>query len=143
MADIIWLLEDDGHRVARMRRCVQQLTPPPRLLHWASARRMLRECGPPPPACRLICLDHDLYPAPGDPEDPGDGLEVATSLAPLAGQVPILIHSSNADRVARMVGVFQLHGVRVETVLPFGQEWVERWWLPKVISLLTPGPAKG
>ncbi len=85
--------------------------------------------------CGLICLDHDLNPVVGE-GDPGDGLDLARFLAPLRLACPVLIHSSNGDRATRMVGEFQLQDWHVETVLPLGADWIEKYWRERVVRLL-------
>ena len=136
MTRTILVLEDDAQRIERFRACLVALSPPPEVLIWRDARRMVRECGAYLDKCGLICLDHDLVPENQSSPDPGDGLEVARFLAPRRPACPILIHSSNGDRAQQMVGEFQLYSCDVSTILPLGADWVEGYWWPKVKALL-------
>ena len=134
MAGQILMLEDDPTRIARFSAVLSQITSLS-LIHWRDAHLMIRECAQYLPTCRLIALDHDLEPEFAG-VDPGDGLDVARFLAPLGLTCPVLIHSSNGDRVRRMVGEFELNGLSPVTVLPLGADWVEHYWRDKVLAAL-------
>ena len=86
MSDVILMLEDSPDRLARFATVLSHLAPHLQFLHWRNAPRMIRECPPYLPYCRLICLDHDLDPD-GD-EDPGDGLSVCTIPRPPETRLP-------------------------------------------------------
>ncbi|HVT81801.1 MAG TPA: cyclic-phosphate processing receiver domain-containing protein [Phycisphaerae bacterium] len=135
MPDTVLMLEDSPDRLTRFTSVLSTLAPHLHFHHWRNAHRMIRECPPYLPSCRLICLDHDLDPE-GD-EDPGDGLVVAKFLAPLRPACPILIHSSNADGARRMIGEFELEEITASTILPLGSDWVERYWRNRLLALLT------
>ena len=128
------MLEDDPTRLQRFFTVVREISPDLELTYWRNARRMVRESRGYLSSCALICLDHDLEPEEG--EDPGDGLEVARFLAPLRLKCPILIHSSNGDRVRMMVGTFELEECQVSTILPLGADWIESHWRRRVEELL-------
>jgi len=131
----ILMLEDDSDRLARFEIVISQIDPEIRLIQWRNAHRMIREAAQYLPSCNLICLDHDLEPEPRE-SDPGDGLDVARFLAEQRPVCPILIHSSNGDRVRRMVGVFELVDIQSQTILPLGADWIERYWRKRVEGLL-------
>ena len=80
---------------------------------------MIREIGKFLPEAMLISLDHDLNPQPDSASDPGTGLEVAEYLAKLKPVCPVVLHSSNFERVG-----------------PIGQDWIETSWLKKIRDIL-------
>jgi hypothetical protein len=137
MNSCVLMLEDSGERLARFAAALATVESNPRLIHWPSAPRMIREYPLYLPDARLICLDHDLDPLPGEP-DPGDGLDVARHLAAARPQCPILIHSSNGDGANRMLGEFQLNRCSAFTILPLGSDWIEVFWRRRVRELLVP-----
>jgi DNA-binding NarL/FixJ family response regulator len=136
---VILILEDDALRIGRFRTVLANSAPNAELRIWTSARAMIREVAAFLPAAILISLDHDLYPLPGETEDPGDGLEVAKFLAQRKPACPILIHSSNGDRRRMMAGEFELEGIEAQIVAPIGEDWIEAYWLEVVKTLLGPG----
>jgi hypothetical protein len=97
---------------------------------------MIREVEPYLPAARLIPLDHDLEPAGGQAEDPGDGIDVARFLAERRPVCPVIIHSSNGRRSDWMMGEFELGGWRCKRVAPLGDDWIEAYWRAVVRKLL-------
>jgi len=106
------------------------------MIDWRSAKVMMTEDTQILAHARLISLDHDLYAAPGDPDDPGDGLEIAKHLAPLRPRCPVIIHSSNSDRARMMAGEFELEGWSYRTVSPFPADWIETHWAHVVRQIL-------
>jgi hypothetical protein len=78
---VILILEDDRSRITRFKTALHSIAPTVQVLIWRSAKQMIREVDQHLTSARLISLDHDLYPLPGETEDPGDGLEVAKYLA--------------------------------------------------------------
>lgn len=96
---------------------------------------MIRECGLLLPRATLISLDHDLEVLPGF-EDPGDGLDVARYLVTCPVCLPVIVHSSNADRATQMVGEFEFAGWPVSRVLPLGPNWIEEDWCVEVARIL-------
>ena len=79
---------------------------------------MIREVEPLLPSARLISLDHDLEPAEGETEDPGDGIDVARFLAARPPVCPVIVHSSNGTRSDWMIGEFELGGWTYKRVAP-------------------------
>ena len=69
----ILILEDNEERVADFRKAVSKLGNGYDLKLWRDAHSMCAECETYFPTAALICLDHDLNPAPGDTVDPGTG----------------------------------------------------------------------
>ena len=116
--------------------CFAAVSPTVEVHLWRDARQMVRECAAYLESCSLICLDHDLEPATRDAPDPGEGLEVAKFLAPRRPPCPILIHSSNGDRVQQMLGEFELHSCDAAAILPLGADWIEVYWWARVKTLL-------
>lgn len=74
----------------------------------------------------LISLDHDLA-----LDDPLDGLDVVNRMTekPPTPKPPVIVHSSNSDRAAMMMGNLELEGWQADRVAPFGDDWLESHWL--------------
>lgn len=102
---------------------------------------MSRELGDHLAEARLISLDHDLEPSPGDPPDLGDGLGVARSLVAHPQPCPVIIHSSNTLRSGWMAGEFELGGWSCRRVPPIGERWIEEHWRVVARELLRGGLA--
>jgi hypothetical protein len=137
-AAMILMLEDNVERLSRFSAVVQRVRPALELKTWRSARQMVREVADWLPAARLISLDHDLDPWEGDPDDPGDGLEVVRFLVRQAQVCPVIIHSSNRERSDWMAGEFELAGWRYHRVAPLGDDWIEEHWIHVARRLLRP-----
>ncbi len=97
---------------------------------------MVAECESWFPTTALISLDHDLNPQPGATRDPGTGLDVARSLGDFLPVCPVILHSTNADRVWSMHNEFRFAGWSTERVGPLGSDWIRESWLPKVRAVL-------
>ena len=84
----------------------------------------------------LICLDHDLIAEPGEP-DLGDGLQVAEAIAAHPAVCPVVIHSTNVNRVYTMLRVLGDGGWETHRVAPiaFGTEWIPQIWYPTIRPL--------
>ena len=133
---IILILEDNDDRIAAFRRAVTSLGSDFDLKVWRDAHSMCEECDAYFPHAALISLDHDLNPMPGVTTDPGTGLEVAQFLGDFLPVCPVLIHSSNTDRVYSMQNELRFAGWLVDRVGPIGTDWVETSWLRSVRGLL-------
>ncbi len=96
---------------------------------------MVREVDQYLPDSVLIALDHDLEPEPGG-ADPGDGVMVVKHLVEQPVVRPVVIHSSNGDRVSWMAGDFDLAGWRHWRVAPIGDDWIEFDWRRVITKLL-------
>jgi len=132
----ILLLEDDADRLAGFRSSVAKLGPGYRLVAWRDAHRMIAECHEYLADAALISLDHDLNKEQPDSPDPGDGVEVAAFLARLPCICPVILHTSNTERVWSMHNEFRFGGWQAERVGPIGPDWIERSWLPSCRALL-------
>lgn len=132
---MLLLLEDDYDRLARFEATWQKISPDQPIKFWRDAHVMMREAGAWLPSATLISLDHDLEPLPGDP-DPGDGVMVAKWLVEQTHVVPIVIHSSNSDRVRWMIGEFDLANRRHWRAVPFGDNWIEEHWRQVALEAL-------
>jgi ADP-ribosylglycohydrolase len=97
---------------------------------------MIAECELFFPTAALISLDHDLNPMPGTTGDPGTGIDVANFLGDFLPVCPVLIHSSNVDRVWSMHNELRFAGWTVDRVGPLGTDWIETAWLRQVRELL-------
>src|SRR5512138_495960 len=95
----ILILEDNDERIAAFEQAVAALGSGFELKVWRDAPSMIAECEPFFASAALFSLDHDLYPAPGATADPGTGVDVARFLGDFMPVCPVLIHSSNTDRV--------------------------------------------
>ncbi len=136
------LLEDDADRVRGFESAVAQLGSVSRLRTWRDAHRMTAECHEVLADAALISLDHDLNKETPESPDPGDGVEVASFLARLPCLCPVILHTSNTDRVWSMHNEFRFGGWDTEHVMPFGTEWIKQSWLPvarKLLNKLTSG----
>ncbi|MGH7990893.1 MAG: cyclic-phosphate processing receiver domain-containing protein, partial [Limisphaerales bacterium] len=98
----ILILEDNDERIAGFQKTVAELNGGFELKIWRDAHSMMAECAEFFPSAALICLDHDLNPQPGITTDPGTGLDVTKFLCDFLPVCPVLIHSSNTDRVYSM-----------------------------------------
>lgn len=134
--NIIILLEDNSDRVDRFNSAVGQLGAGYTLAVWRDAARMMAECHECLAEGALISLDHDLTKEDEASPDPGDGVQVAEFLARLPMLCPVILHTSNSERVWSMHNAFRFGGWDAEQVMPFGDEWIVRSWLPKARMLL-------
>ena len=138
---MLLMLEDDAGRIRRFTRAMWSIAPGLPLMVWRDAYLMSREVGAHLPSGRLISLDHDLEPQPGEPPDLGDGMVVAKALALHPQPCPVIIHSSNGTRSAWMAGEFELAGWSYRRVAPIGERWIEEYWRLVVRDLLGASPS--
>jgi len=124
---MLLMLEDDAERIERFRSTWQLIAPNQAMHIWRDAHAMIREAGKWLPSATLISLDHDLEPSPGA-TDPGDGVMLVKWLVSQSIVVPVIIHSSNGDRVRWMIGDLDLSGWRHWRAVPFGENWIEAHW---------------
>src|SRR5258707_11088677 len=136
----VLILEDNNDRIAAFRRVVVVLGSDFELKIWRDAYSMCTECEASFPSAALISLDHDLNPQPGETADPGTGVDVARFLGDFLPVCPVLIHSSNIDRVWSMHNELRFAGWMVDQVGPLGTDWIETSWLRRVIELLAEHP---
>jgi ADP-ribosylglycohydrolase len=131
----ILILEDNDERVAAFQKTVAALGDY-ELKVWRNAHSMIAECEEFFPTAALISLDHDLNPMPGVTADPGTGVDVARFLGDFMPVCPVLIHSSNTDRVYSMHNELRFAGWMADRVGPIGTDWIETSWLRAVKRLL-------
>jgi ADP-ribosylglycohydrolase len=124
----ILILEDNDERIAGFRKTVASLGADYDLKFWRDAPSMIAECETFFPTAALISLDHDLNPMPGATVDPGTGLDVARCLGDFMPVCPVLVHSSNVDRVYSMQNELRFSGWTVDRVGPLGADWIETSW---------------
>lgn len=132
----ILILEDNEERIAAFRTAVSAFGREFEVVIWRDAPSMIAECERYFRTAALICLDHDLNPAPGAIDDPGTGLEVAQFLADFLPVCPVLIHSSNTERVYSMHNELRFSKWHAERVGPIGQDWIPTTWLRSATRLL-------
>src|SRR6266481_10006123 len=132
----ILILEDNEERIAAFQRTVAALGNEFDLKIWCDAPSMMAECEPFFPTAALISLDHDLNPMPGVTADPGTGVDVARFLGDFMPVCPVLIHSSNTDRVYSMHNELRFAGWMVDRVGPLGTDWIETSWSRRARELL-------
>jgi ADP-ribosylglycohydrolase len=132
----ILILEDNDERIAAFQKAVAALGDGFDLKVWRDAPSMRAECEAYFPKAALISLDHDLNPLPGATVDPGTGVDVARFLGDFIPVCPVLIHSSNTDRVYSMHNELRFAGWMVDRVGPLGTDWIETSWLRRARELL-------
>ncbi len=133
----VLILEDNDERIAAFQQAVGTLGSGFDLKVWRDAPSMIAECETFFPTAALISLDHDLNPIPGAIADPGTGVDVARFLGDFIPVCPVLIHSSNTDRVYSMHNELRFAGWVVDRVGPIGTDWIETSWLRGARGLLT------
>src|SRR5215470_16961129 len=136
----ILILEDNEERIADFTRGVGQLGNGYELKVWQDAHSMRAECEAFFNSAALISLDHDLNAAPGATGDPGTGLDVAYFLGDFLPVCPVLLHSSNTDRVYSMHNELRFAGWTVDRVGPLFPRWIMTSWLPRVHEMLSKYP---
>lgn len=132
----IILLEDNVDRVNQFTSAVAQLGADYKLRVWRDAARMMSECHGVLADAALISLDHDLNRENEGSSDPGDGVQAAEFFSRLPILCPVILHTSNTERVWSMHNAFRFCGWQAEQVVPFGEDWILRSWLPKARLLL-------
>lgn len=132
----ILILEDNDERIAAFQKAVAALSDSFDLKIWRDAPSMIGECETFFPTAALISLDHDLNPLPGATIDPGTGVDVARFLGDFMPVCPVVIHSSNTDRVYSMHNELRFAGWMVDRVGPLGTDWIETSWLKRVREIL-------
>ena len=132
----ILILEDNDERIAAFQQTVTALGDGFEVKIWRDVPSMIAECEAFFPATVLISLDHDLNPAPGATADPGTGVDVARFLGDFMPVCPVLIHSTNTDRVYSMHNELRFAGWTVDRVGPLGTDWIQTSWLRNVKRLL-------
>jgi hypothetical protein len=134
--NLILILEDNAERIEKIRHSATQISSRPAVKIWHDAQTMIDELKTFLPEAMLVSLDHDLNPQPGVERDSGTGLAVAEFMAKLPPTCPVILHSSNFERVWSMHNELTHAGWQVERVGPIGQDWIETSWLNKVRNLL-------
>jgi ADP-ribosylglycohydrolase len=133
----ILILEDNEERIAAFEKAVAFLGDAFELKVWTDAPAMCRDCEKYFPTAALISLDHDLNPLPGLTDDPGCGLDVARFLSDFMPACPVLVHSSNTDRVYSMLNELRFSGWITDHVGPIGADWIANSWLQHARHLLS------
>jgi ADP-ribosylglycohydrolase len=132
----ILILEDNDERIAGFQKVVRSLGPDYEMKIWRDAHSMMAECELCFPTAALISLDHDLQAQPGVTADPGTGLDVARFLGDFLPICPILVHSSNTERVYSMLNELQFGGWVADRVGPIGNDWIQTVWQRRVHELV-------
>ena len=133
---VILMLEDNADRLRAFQSAVNQLGAEFQLRSWRDANQMIAECHQVLAETALISLDHDLDKEHEHSPDPGDGVQIAAFLAKLPPLCPVILHTSNGERVWSMHNEFRFGGWEAERVIPLERDWVARSWLPKARALL-------
>src|SRR5438552_2278663 len=136
----ILILEDNDERIAAFQKTVEGLGDGFEVKIWRDAPSMIAQCEAFFPTAALISLDHDLNPMPDAMVDPGTGVDVARFLGDFMPVCPVLIHSSNTERVYSMHNELRFGGWMVDRVGPLGADWIETSWLRRVRALLAQYP---
>lgn len=136
----ILILEDNADRIAAFERVIGTLGSEYELKVWRDAPSICAQAEEFFSTAALICLDHDLNPQPGATADPGTGLDVARFLGDFLPVCPVLIHSSNTERVWSMHNELRFAGWIVDQVGPLGADWIETYWVRHARELLGQHP---
>jgi ADP-ribosylglycohydrolase len=136
----ILILEDNAERTAAFQKAVAALGEGFEAKVWSDAPSMIAESDAFFSTVALISLDHDLNPLPGAAMDPGTGVDVARFLADFMPVCPVLIHSSNTDRVYSMHNELRFAGWTADRVGPLGSDWIETSWLRAARRMLAEYP---
>ncbi len=130
-------MEDNEDRIRAFEKAIAAIDGNLELKVWRNAPAMLAECEAFLNDAGLISLDHDLNPLPGETADPGDGMVVARFFSQFPQMCPIILHSSNYERMWSMHNELHFAGWEIERVGPIGDDWIWNFWLPKAKELLT------
>jgi hypothetical protein len=133
----ILVLEDDFSRIERFQAVLNGLRTGVKMKVWRNANKMISEMEDYLQTCVLISLDHDLNTIEPDGLDPGDGLDLAKSLALHKPVCPVIVHSSNISRSEAMLGELELAGWEVKRIGPIGIDWIEIDWANFVSQLIS------
>ncbi|MGD0816400.1 MAG: ADP-ribosylglycohydrolase family protein [Verrucomicrobiota bacterium] len=136
----ILILEDDDERISAFQKTVATLGADLELKVWYNVPSMVAEAEEFFPTAALISLDHDLNPKPGMTVEPGTGVDASRFLGDFMPVCPVLIHSSNTDRVYSMHNELRFAGWMVARVGPLGTDWIETSWLRRARELLAHHP---
>ena len=132
----ILILEDNDERIAAFQKAAAALGEDFELKIWRDAPSMIAECEQFFANAALISLDHDLNPLPGATVDAGTGLDFARCLADYLPVCPVIIHSSNVDRVYSMDNELRFSKWITDRVGPLGSDWISTTWLSTAKRLL-------
>ena len=135
---LILVLEDNDERIVAFKDAIESLGDF-RLHLWKSAVAMLTDLPELLSDAVLISLDHDLNPESESAPDPGTGLEVCEFLATRPSCCPVILHTSNHERVWSMHNELRFAGWTAERVGPLGDKWIHTSWLPTAARLLEKG----
>lgn len=136
----VLILEDNAERIADFDAAVKSMGDGYELKLWRDAPTMCAECEASFSSTVLISLDHDLNPGPGATAHPGTGLDVAGFLGDFLPVCPVLLHSSNTDRVYSMFNELRFAGWTVDRVGPLGARWIMTSWLSRAHEVLSKHP---
>lgn len=137
---MLLMLEDNAERLDRFTAVLRHVAPALPFQVWRDARLMIQELEAWLPQAKLISLDHDLDPLPGNANDPGTGLDLARFLGTMSPRCPVNIHTSNSDRAHWMAGLLELGGWEHRRVAPFDDDWIESDWRDQVRDILNQHP---
>src|SRR5262245_12649783 len=113
----IVILEDNEERLAQFKSAVGELGNY-QIRSWRDVHRMMAECHEVLANVALISLDHDLNKEHECSPDPGDGVMIAEFLSKLSPICPVILHTSNGERVWSMDNELRFGGWTVERVMP-------------------------
>ncbi len=137
--NLILILEDNDERIQGFKAAVASLGNGIQVILWNDAPTMITECPAKFAQTCLISLDHDLNPMPGVTTDPGTGMDIAVILSKHQPFCPVVLHSSNYERMWSMHNELRHAGWIVDRVGPIGENWIQTMWLNKVRNLLGNG----
>jgi ADP-ribosylglycohydrolase len=136
----ILILEDNEERIADFKTAIRELGDGYELRVWRDAHLMCQQCEEFFATTALISLDHDLNASTTEATDPGTGLDVASFLGDFLPVCPVLLHSSNTDRMCSMHNELRFADWFVDPIGPIGNSWVQSSWLPQVRKMVAEHP---
>ncbi len=130
------ILEDDRDRAAALVRAARDAGFRGDLLQFARADQCIAWLSRNLATVQVLSLDHDLVDAQPGATDPGDGRQVADWLAQQPVRLPVIVHSSNAERAAGMCCRLAEASFPVYRVVPLADDWIEADWSTAVLECI-------
>jgi len=142
---VVAILEDNAERQQAMRSAIANALPDATCIFFKSAHAIIEWLKTNLDSVSLMSLDHDLEFLPGSEGlliDPGDGRDVAQSLAPRKPCCTVIVHTSNSMAASSMMFTLQDAGWQVERVLPRSDlAWIDWGWKATVLPLVAGNPS--
>lgn len=134
---LVLMLEDDRDRIVRFNAILDQHDGDAEITICRTAPDFVDAHAKLQTAPSLIALDHDLFTDHEDDPNPGDGRDVARYLAKCEPNCPVLIHSTNAPAADSMLFTLRNAGWTVDRIAPLGDDWIEAYWYPVALDMIS------